>query len=41
MTGTFTAIVLDNVDGRPKASFSELTLADLPDHDVLVQVEYS
>jgi acrylyl-CoA reductase (NADPH) len=41
MTGTFTAIVLDDVDGRPRASFAELTLADLPDHDVLVSVEYS
>lgn len=41
MTGTFTVIVLDDVDGRPRASFAELTLADLPDHDVLVSVEYS
>src|SRR5690348_12654966 len=41
MADTFTAILLDNVDGKPKASFNELTLADLPDHDVLVQVEYS
>ncbi|WP_194904594.1 MDR family oxidoreductase [Catenulispora rubra] len=41
MTDTFTAIVLDTVDGAPTASFTELTLADLPEHDVLVQVEYS
>ena len=41
MNGTFTAIVLDDVDSRPRASFAELTLADLPDHDVLVSVEYS
>lgn len=41
MTDSFTAIVIDNVDGKPKASFETLTVADLPDHDVLVEVEFS
>lgn len=41
MTESFTAIVLDNVDGKPKGLFRELTLADLTDHDVLVEVAYS
>jgi acrylyl-CoA reductase (NADPH) len=40
-SGTFTALVIDEVDGTPSASFRELTFEDLPDHDVLVEVEYS
>lgn len=38
---TFRAMVIDQVDGKPKAGFRDLTLADLPDNDVLVKVEYS
>jgi putative YhdH/YhfP family quinone oxidoreductase len=41
MTERFTAAVINDVDGRPQMSFSELALADLPDHDTLVRVEYS
>ena len=41
MTETFTAMVIDAVDGKPKSDFRSLTLGDLPDHDVLVEVAYS
>ncbi|MFK0383007.1 MDR family oxidoreductase [Agrobacterium sp. NPDC090273] len=41
MTDTFTAMVIDAVDGKPKSGFREISLADLPDHDVLVEVAYS
>ena len=41
MTETLTAVMLEEVDGKPKASFKPLTLADLPNHDVLVDVAYS
>jgi len=41
MTETFTAMVIDTVDGKPKSGFRSLTLGDLPDHDVLVEVAYS
>ena len=38
---TFRAMVIDQVDGKPRAGFRDLTLADLPDNEVLVKVEYS
>jgi acrylyl-CoA reductase (NADPH) len=41
MNETFTAMVIDDVDGKPVAGFRELTQADLPDHDTLVQVDFS
>ena len=41
MNEPFTALVIDDVDGKPVAGFRELTQADLPDHDTLVQVEFS
>lgn len=41
MTESFTAFVIEDVDGKPKGGFKSLTLADLPDHDVLVEVAYS
>jgi acrylyl-CoA reductase (NADPH) len=41
MTESFTAIVIDHVEGKPQATFETLTVDALPDHDVLVQVEYS
>jgi acrylyl-CoA reductase (NADPH) len=41
MDGTFTAFVIDDEGGKSRASFKQLTLADLPDHEVLVEVEFS
>ena len=41
MSTSFTAIVIEDVEGKPKAAFRTLTLADLPDHDILVEVEFS
>jgi acrylyl-CoA reductase (NADPH) len=41
MAETFTAVVIDQVDGRPKGQFRQLSLTDLADHDVLVEVAYS
>jgi len=41
MNEPFTAMVIDDVDGKSVAAFRELTQADLPDHDTLVQVEFS
>jgi acrylyl-CoA reductase (NADPH) len=41
MTDTFTALMLEDVDGKPKAGFREISKSDLPDHDVLVEVSHS
>jgi acrylyl-CoA reductase (NADPH) len=41
MTENFTAIVINDVDGKQKADFQTLSLADLPPHEVLVEVAYS
>jgi acrylyl-CoA reductase (NADPH) len=41
MTELFTALVIDEVGGAPRASFKQRSLSDLPDLDVLVDVEYS
>ena len=41
MTSTFRALMIEDADGKPKASFREIGLADLPDNDVLVEVAYS
>ena len=41
MAETFRAVVIEEVDGKPKAGFKELTKKDLPQHDVLVEVAYS
>ena len=41
MVDRFRAMVIEDRDGKPVAGFRELTLADLPDHDVLVEVHYS
>jgi alcohol dehydrogenase/acrylyl-CoA reductase (NADPH) len=41
MSGTFQAMVIDMVDGKPQAAFRQVALSDLPDHDVLVEVHYS
>lgn len=37
----FTAFVIEDVEGKPKGGFKEIGLGDLPDHDVLVRVDYS
>jgi acrylyl-CoA reductase (NADPH) len=41
MSDTFTAIVIEDQDGKPKAAFREIGLGDLPDNDVLVEVAFS
>jgi acrylyl-CoA reductase (NADPH) len=41
MTATFNAIVAEDVDGKPRAALKAITLADLPDEEVLVEVAYS
>ncbi len=41
MTTTFRALVVDDTETGQVAAFRELTDADLPDHDVLVEVEFS
>lgn len=41
MADQFKAVIMEDVDGKPKAAFRDITLADLPDLDVLVEVEYS
>ena len=40
MADSFKAFVIEDADGKPKGSFKQLTLADLPDNDVLVEVAY-
>lgn len=41
MSDTFRAVVIEEVDGKPKAGFKQLTKQDLPQNDVLVEVAYS
>ncbi|MFT4149168.1 MAG: MDR family oxidoreductase [Paracoccaceae bacterium] len=41
MGETFRAMVIRDVDGKPRPGFEELTLADLPDNDVLVEISHS
>ncbi|MCJ7995698.1 oxidoreductase [Rhizobium cremeum] len=41
MSETFTAIVIDAVDGKPKPEFRQLSISDLPDNDVLVEIAFS
>lgn len=41
MSERFTALVITDVEGKPRAGFQELTLADLPDHPVLVEISHS
>jgi acrylyl-CoA reductase (NADPH) len=41
MTNSFNAMVMEDVDGKPRASIKALTLNDLPDHDVLVAISHS
>lgn len=41
MSETFKALMIEDVDGKPKAAFRDLGIADLPDHDVLVEISHS
>ena len=41
MPDTFTAVVIEEHEGKARTTFKPLTLADLPDDDVLVEVQYS
>ncbi|WP_341702354.1 MDR family oxidoreductase [Ferrovibrio sp.] len=41
MSDSFRAVVIEEVEGKPKATFRQLKLSDLPDHDVLVEVACS
>lgn len=41
MSETFKALMIEDVDGKPRAAFRDLTVADLPDHDVLVEISHS
>ena len=41
MTQSFRAMMIVDQDGKPKAEFRDLTLAELPDHEVLVEVSHS
>ena len=38
---TFEALLIEEVDGKPRAGMTTLRLSDLPDHEVLVEVAYS
>ena len=40
-TADFEALVIRDVDGKPRAGFERLTRADLPDNDVLVEISHS
>ncbi len=41
MSDTFNAFVIEDAGGKPKGAFRPIALADLPDHDILVEVAYS
>lgn len=41
MADSFTAIVIEDEAGKARTTFKQLTVDDLPAHDVLVEVEYS
>lgn len=41
MADSFRAMVIRDVEGKPRAGFEELTLADLPDNEVLVEISHS
>lgn len=41
MNKPFNAMVAEDVDGKPVVSLKTITLADLPDEEVLVQIDYS
>lgn len=41
MADTFTAALIEEHEGKARTVFRQLALSDLPDHDVLVEVQYS
>jgi acrylyl-CoA reductase (NADPH) len=41
MADSFTAVVIEDEAGKARTTFKQLTIADLPDHDVLVEVDFS
>jgi acrylyl-CoA reductase (NADPH) len=41
MNDSFRAMMIVDHDGRPRAEFRDLTVAELPDHDVLVEITFS
>lgn len=41
MSNSFNAVVAKEIDGKTRAAIKQLTLDDLPDEDVLVEVAYS
>ncbi len=41
MSDTFTALVIEEHEGKARSVFKQLRLSDLPDDDVLVEVQYS
>ena len=41
MTRRFPAMLLSDVDGRHQAALTEISLEDLPDHEVLVEISHS
>jgi acrylyl-CoA reductase (NADPH) len=41
MSSTFPAVVIEEVDGKAATVFKQLNLSDLPDHDTLVEIQYS
>ena len=41
MSESFNAIMAEDIDGRTKATLKKITLRDLPDEDVLVEIAYS
>lgn len=38
---SFEALLIEDTEGKQRASFRRLSISDLPDHDVLVEVAYS
>lgn len=41
MAETFTALMIEDVDGKPRAGFKQISLGDLPDYPVLVEISHS
>ena len=41
MSDSFRAMMITDVEGKPKAGFADITQADLPEHEVLVEIAYS
>jgi putative YhdH/YhfP family quinone oxidoreductase len=41
VSDTFRALMIEDVDGKPKAGFRDISRADLPPHEVLVEIAFS